>query len=694
MRKRFLAAVLMLVLAAAPLAGCTGSGSTAQNETARATEATNPNSNETGENTMETTNTTEQISKTPATFEPPGVELLKNADFADGLKHWRQYAKCKTELVTDPQSGKNAVLVTEMSANWAVVCQDLTKTLAEYGRGTYYFGANVKTDGGAARIMVIVHYRDAAGRNWTHSGYADIDGRGFTYIDASAIIDWSGEKATEVDLYLSTETSFSGGLLIDYMTFRYVSDRTTIEGLQRPDIALRNGRALVGAIRWDAWIGNGEGGVGQVVSRSLSPEKYHFRLPWFSTVLGPDEVFIDGATQEIVDDEIQFAKSYGIDYFAVLHYDDGMSFARKAYQNSLYRNGMKWCALLESHRFSVGYGGLDGYIEEFQKPYYLKTADGRPVIYIFQAEPWIKEGLDEFRRKCEGAGVAEPYIIAMNFDIPKAAMLCAELGLQGISLYTGAIPSSGCSYSEVMENDRAKWQGMKKTGAQFVPQVTSGWDKRPRYDHPNPWEPDYEDFKNQYSEQGTPEQIAQNIENAFAFNDENREQTVFNSVLVYAWNENDEGGWIMPTYFELRDHKKPLRLDAIREMLKKHRAAYADIGTYGADVREAIQNLAVAGVFCDIPGDSFEPQKEVSAAEFAGYFIRSVGYLVEYNPESGGGPITYGEAAQIAIDIVEAAGDSRFVIPAGDEKLTRAGAALLIYQLTQMIFDLPTGIAE
>ena len=316
------------------------------------------------------------------------------------------------------------------------------------------------------------------------------------------------------------------------------------------------------------------------------------------------------------------------------------------------------------------------------------------MIYIFQAEPWIKEGLDEFRRKCEGAGVAEPYIIAMNFDIPKAAMLCAELGLQGISLYTGAIPSSGCSYSEVMENDRAKWQGMKKTGAQFVPQVTSGWDKRPRYDHPNPWEPDYEDFKNQYSEQGTPEQIAQNIENAFAFNDENREQTVFNSVLVYAWNENDEGGWIMPTYFELRDHKKPLRLDAIREMLKKHRAAYADIGTYGADVREAIQNLAVAGVFCDIPGDLFEPQREVSAAEFAGYFIRSVGYLVEYNPESGGGPITYGEAAQIAIDIVEAAGDSRFVIPAGDEKLTRAGAALLIYQLTQMIFDLPTGIAE
>ena len=282
----------------------------------------------------------------PEIIEPPGIELLKNADFSDGLKNWRQYAKCNPEIITDENSGKNVVSISEMSENWAVVCQDLTGAINEYGKGTYYFGANVKTGSGAIKIMVVVHYRDDTGRNWTTSDYVEITDKDYTYIDKTAIIDWSGEKASEVDIYLSTEKPFEGNLIIESMTFRHISDMTVPEGLYRPDAALRNERALVGAIRWDAWIGNGEGGVGLVVNRSLSPEKYHFRLPWFSKIIGPNEVFIDGATQEIVDDEIQFAKTYGIDYFAILHYNDGMSFARTAYLNSLYKNGIKWCALL------------------------------------------------------------------------------------------------------------------------------------------------------------------------------------------------------------------------------------------------------------------------------------------------------------------------------------------------------------
>jgi hypothetical protein len=317
-------------------------------------------------------------------------------------------------------------------------------------------------------------------------------------------------------------------------------------------------------------------------------------------------------------------------------------------------------------------------------------------------ESWIKDSLDSFRRECEKAGIPELYIIGMNFDIPKAAMLSVELGLQGISLYTGGTPSAGCPYSAVMENDALRWQSMKKTGAQFVPQITTGWDKRPRYDNPNPWEPDYEDFKNQYSEQGTPKEIAQNIENAFNFIDENKNQTVFNSVIIYAWNENDEGGWVCPTYFELRDSGKPLRLDAIREMLKKHRAAYSDIDVLEAAEREALENLAVAGVFDNITGEKFEPQKEVSAKEFSAYFIRSVGYLTDIEP--GDAPITSAEAAQLAVDIIKAAdgtkqGDTGQLMESfgvnviiEDDRLTRAKAAVLIYELTKGIFDLPSTV--
>ncbi|MFI7067520.1 hypothetical protein ACIBL3_41450 [Kribbella sp. NPDC050124] len=39
--------------------------------------------------------------------------------------------------------------------------------------------------------------------------------------------------------------------------------------------------------------------------------------------------------------------------------------------------------------------------------------------------------------------------------------------------------------------------------------------------------------------------------------------TAANSVLIYAWNENLEGGWICPTLNEMRYFGRPLRLDAI-----------------------------------------------------------------------------------------------------------------------------------
>lgn len=35
-------------------------------------------------------------------------------------------------------------------------------------------------------------------------------------------------------------------------------------------------------------------------------------------------------------------------------------------------------------------------------------------------------------------------------------------------------------------------------------------------------------------------------------------------MLIYAWNENDEGGWLMPTLPCQTD-----RLDALRQVLKK-----------------------------------------------------------------------------------------------------------------------------
>ena len=58
-------------------------------------------------------------------------------------------------------------------------------------------------------------------------------------------------------------------------------------------------KVLVGAIRWDAWQENGV--VQAAVEKSLAPNHWHYRLPYFAKVTGPNSVVINGNSQAIMD---------------------------------------------------------------------------------------------------------------------------------------------------------------------------------------------------------------------------------------------------------------------------------------------------------------------------------------------------------------------------------------------------------
>jgi hypothetical protein len=45
----------------------------------------------------------------------------------------------------------------------------------------------------------------------------------------------------------------------------------------------------------------------------------------------------------------------------------------------------------------------------------------------------------------------------------------------------------------------------------------------------------------------TPVELAAHIREAVVWTKENRDINITNSVLIYAWNEHDEGGWLQPT---------------------------------------------------------------------------------------------------------------------------------------------------
>jgi hypothetical protein len=87
-----------------------------------------------------------------------------------------------------------------------------------------------------------------------------------------------------------------------------------------------------------------------------------------------------------------------------------------------------------------------------------------------------------------------------------------------------------------------------------VPLVNAGWDGRPR-DYPGAW-----------YEQATPSEVADAVKAALDWNRENPKTARAQTVLVYAWNEYDEGGWLCPTKTE-----GDARLKALREMLDVHR---------------------------------------------------------------------------------------------------------------------------
>ena len=62
----------------------------------------------------------------------------------------------------------------------------------------------------------------------------------------------------------------------------------------------------------------------------------------------------------------------------------------------------------------------------------------------------------------------------------------------------------------------------------------------------------------------TPERIANQLREAIKWTKENKDDVLGNLLIMYAWNENGEGGWLTPTKSE-----GTARLDAIKKVIKE-----------------------------------------------------------------------------------------------------------------------------
>lgn len=332
-------------------------------------------------------------------------------------------------------------------------------------------------------------------------------------------------------------------------------------------------RPTVGAIRWDAWSG---GEVTAQVERTLGPERYHDRAPWFAEVLAPDRLGIDASPQAVMDREIAFAADAGLDYWAFLIYPRGsaMSAALGQYLASAARGRLGFCAILHS---ALGVPEAQWPDERarivalMREPTYQKVLGGRPLAYLFN-DGFLRSDragrLQELRAEAKRAGL-DPYLVYMGWN-PRADFAAARpAGCDAVSAY--AYPSSDRfdRYEQLARAaEQGYWQAAIGAAIPFVPLVTSGWDKRPRIDHPVSWEKGagYH-AERRWIDPARPDEIAAHLRRGLDVVEAHPQLCQARTLIVYAWNEYDEGGWIAPT-LGADGTPDTRRLDALRAVLR------------------------------------------------------------------------------------------------------------------------------
>jgi len=320
---------------------------------------------------------------------------------------------------------------------------------------------------------------------------------------------------------------------------------------------------IVGAIRWDAWYGC-DGPV-KNIEITLGPPKYHFRLPWFARLIGADRVRIDGDSKQIVEQEIAYGAEAGLNYWAFVDYGERSpmmrAFAR--YLDAEDKRGLRFCFIEEGHRLdSYGPGDWKRMIGYFKNPDYQTVLDGRPLLFVF-GKP-SKIGKKEFQALGDdavAAGLKRPYFVLMGFNPPKDAESMAALGFDAISAYShsGDYTMNQKPYAAMCGDIRRdRWDKARSLGVPCVTFASSGWDTRPRNERPPPWitwigsgTPDTTPPSRQKplidDVTATPEQLAAHLRDAVEWTKSNRDLNPSNAIIIYAWDENDEGGWLIPT---------------------------------------------------------------------------------------------------------------------------------------------------
>ncbi|WP_424630926.1 hypothetical protein [Bradyrhizobium sp. SYSU BS000235] len=328
-------------------------------------------------------------------------------------------------------------------------------------------------------------------------------------------------------------------------------------------------KVTLGAIRWDNW--SLDSPYGQV----LADPGLRERVPYYTERLPNGHLGFPGNTERALNADVHYAKAAGLDYFIFGYYLESASWGRnpnsavalnRALTNFVSlpdKLGIKYAL-----NFNLSFPSRDvpmvsaAISKALLGPDYMRTSDGSaPVFFLVGTmEPWLKglggeEGakaaLNDMRNRVKNATGQNLYLVALLFNLPETGPVAHRLGFDATSTYATALGASGksLSYASCAALAQNAWQAEAKDGAGgFLPTVTLGWDYRPALRDPH--EKKSRKPNPDWCQPATDGEWIQQIRDAIEEAANNPRNDRFQSVVLYAWNESSEGGWIQPTLSE------------------------------------------------------------------------------------------------------------------------------------------------
>ena len=311
-------------------------------------------------------------------------------------------------------------------------------------------------------------------------------------------------------------------------------------------------RAMVGAYYFDGWSGQGDH-----ISKLLQT-KYADRQPLWGW---KDD------TIEIMQKQIDYCADHGIAFWAFdWYYPEGenkttpLNNALDLYLKAPNRQRLQFCLLVANHSgFRIGPKDWDAccqrWIELFKQSTHLQ-AGGQPLLIFFSpgeltkafgGVEGVRQAFETLRAKAKEAGLSGVSIAACTGPEGKLDGFVRS----GYTLLTGYNYPLGWMNGGKEEpfrklidgSERIFEQFAEKTPLPYVPVITAGWDRRPWEEDklpPEKWSPWYPDR--------TPKQVEEFVGMGVRWLEKHPDKTTPERLLlIYAWNENGEGGYLTPT---------------------------------------------------------------------------------------------------------------------------------------------------